>query len=270
MLRQRIITVVVLLLILLGPLFIFPQQTSSLILVVLFALFGGVACFEWARLVRIPVRLAWGVGGVCFFLSLVVVFTSVGIYLQHSVWFALSVGVSLWWLTVALMLSNVWINRLTLLCGLIWLVTGLIFIQKMAEFNYITLFTALLFVWIADSSAYFIGKLLGRHKLAPQISPGKTWEGFVGGLVCVLLFHFLTAQYMPNSISFFLEARWRAISYLWVVFIFLFSVGGDLLESKLKRSVGVKDSGSILPGHGGAFDRIDALLPAMAFLSLII
>jgi len=111
-------------------------------------------------------------------------------------------------------------------------------------------------VWGADSGAYFAGRRWGRHKLAPRISPGKTWEGVAGGLGVVAILMMLAAWAMDydwlNSLSFVLLGIVTA----------LFSIVGDLLESLMKRCRGVKDSGHLLPGHGGILDRIDSLTAA--------
>jgi len=117
----------------------------------------------------------------------------------------------------------------------------------------------ILAVSIADSAAYFAGTKFGKRKLAPSISPGKTWEGVVGALVAVSIYGFILCQITHQSLWF--------IVVLWALTIL--SVEGDLLESFFKRQAEVKDSGTILPGHGGVLDRIDGLtssLPLMTFL----
>jgi len=113
-------------------------------------------------------------------------------------------------------------------------------------------------VWISDSAAYFVGRRFGRHKLAPSISPGKTWEGVVGALIAVALYALAWAALgMPGN-------RWLGgplgAAPLAAVLVGLAVVGiiGDLFESLIKRQAGVKDSGTLLPGHGGILDRIDA------------
>ena len=121
-------------------------------------------------------------------------------------------------------------------------------------------------VWMADSCAYFAGKAFGRHKLAPQISPGKTIEGVAGGVVGTVLFAGLFCYFAP----FFAPGD----RIIWVVLAFfaaLISVVGDLYESRLKRVAGFKDSGNLLPGHGGMLDRIDGLLAAAPiFVTLLL
>jgi phosphatidate cytidylyltransferase len=114
----------------------------------------------------------------------------------------------------------------------------------------------LLMIWIADTGAYFAGRKFGRHKLSPKVSPGKSWEGVIGGLIGVAVFGwFLTVlDYFQTVNPLFLS--------LLSMFVALISVGGDLFESRIKRQRGVKDSGKILPGHGGIYDRIDSVIAA--------
>ena len=105
----------------------------------------------------------------------------------------------------------------------------------------------------ADTGAYYVGKAFGKHKLAPKISPGKTWEGVAGGVVAALLLatlsHFWFFQNLPLKLALLLAALMTALGII-----------GDLTESALKRSVGTKDAANILPGHGGVLDRLDSLL----------
>lgn len=113
-------------------------------------------------------------------------------------------------------------------------------------------------VWIADSTAYFAGRRFGKHKLAPQISPGKTWEGVLGAWLGVSLYGVILCYSL--SLSY-----WTIVGLLGITVL---SIMGDLLESLVKRQAGVKDSGSLLPGHGGVLDRIDGLtstLPLVMF-----
>lgn len=111
-------------------------------------------------------------------------------------------------------------------------------------------------VWLADSGAYFAGRALGRHKLAPVVSPGKTWEGVMGGVVAGMLFAVILAWIHSSSTG------WTVSVAVIALVTILFSVVGDLLESLMKRQSGIKDSSSLIPGHGGIFDRIDSLVAA--------
>ncbi len=133
------------------------------------------------------------------------------------------------------------------------LVAPLIVLPILQNQNVSILLLLLFIVWGADSFAYFSGKAFGRHKLAPNLSGGKTIEGVIGGLVGVLL---ITGVWM----YFYNESNWGFLLLALVTGIF--SVVGDLYESIYKREAGVKDSGNVLPGHGGILDRIDGLLAA--------
>ena len=132
-------------------------------------------------------------------------------------------------------------------------------------------------VWLADIGAYFSGRAFGRRKLAPRVSPGKTWEGVAGGAVlCIgtaLVVARAGAGAAEGSLPLFstVVAQHLGLIGMAVVLMLLvlLSVMGDLYESLLKRHAGVKDSGTCLPGHGGMFDRIDALVPTMPLCLLI-
>lgn len=126
---------------------------------------------------------------------------------------------------------------------------------------------ALLIVWVTDSGAYLIGRKIGKNKLAPHISPNKTWEGSLGGS--------LSAVVIVGAYLYFVQAAFPYSFSTMLLWTLVFSVGGqlgDLIESAFKRHYGVKDSGKILPGHGGILDRFDSLLfvlPLMHFAGLI-
>jgi phosphatidate cytidylyltransferase len=106
-------------------------------------------------------------------------------------------------------------------------------------------------IWSSDTFAYLVGKFFGKHKMAPKISPKKTWEGYIGGVVLTLVLSYFVEQYQPQ-----LRGNWMVVGFL----IAAFAPLGDLIESQLKRNFGVKDSGNIIPGHGGVLDRLDSFL----------
>jgi len=134
------------------------------------------------------------------------------------------------------------------------------------------LLSVMALVWVADSAAYFFGKAFGRHKLAPVISPGKSWEGAIGGWLCVLLFGVMCTQVsflsftFPNALKHALD--WSGF-FLLLTLLTAVGVIGDLIESQLKRRAKVKDSSHLLPGHGGVLDRIDSLIFFMPMANLI-
>ena len=120
-------------------------------------------------------------------------------------------------------------------------------------------FALLLVVWGADAGAYFTGRAVGHHKLAPQLSPGKTWEGFLGGLLLAAVAVVLASMWSPIPVQVLVPLA---------VVTAAFSVVGDLAESRLKRGAAVKDSGHLIPGHGGVLDRIDSLSAAAPVFAL--
>jgi phosphatidate cytidylyltransferase len=115
-------------------------------------------------------------------------------------------------------------------------------------------------IWTNDTFAYIVGKSLGKHKLLERISPKKTIEGFIGGLVFTMLASYLLSCFF----TFFSASTWIITG----IFVGLFGTIGDLIESKFKRSAGVKDSGKIMPGHGGILDRLDSVIFVVPFLYL--
>jgi len=130
------------------------------------------------------------------------------------------------------------------------------------RYTYLIPLSVFVFLWMNDTGAYLCGSLLGKHKLFPRISPGKSWEGSIGGGILVMaiavLIWYLTEQYGVNELS--LNAfEWVGLGLTVVVF----GTWGDLIESLLKRTLGIKDSGTILPGHGGMLDRFDSSLLAI-------
>ncbi|MGZ9059385.1 MAG: phosphatidate cytidylyltransferase, partial [Burkholderiaceae bacterium] len=134
------------------------------------------------------------------------------------------------------------------------------------------LLSVLLIVWIADTAAYFAGRAFGRKKLAPHISPGKTWAGVVGAVVAVTLIALAVWQFAPAA-RMYSNDLFAAVGPVWALLLLAVLVGisvvGDLFESLLKRQAGVKDSGQLLPGHGGVLDRVDAMVPVLPSAAVI-
>ena len=119
-------------------------------------------------------------------------------------------------------------------------------------------------VWAADSGAYFAGRALGKHKLAPKVSPGKTWEGVIGGVLTAAVLAFLFIHFAGDSL--FTRGNIQSLTALSAATVAI-SVLGDLTESMFKREAGIKDSSNLIPGHGGVLDRIDSLTAAVPFFS---
>jgi phosphatidate cytidylyltransferase len=148
------------------------------------------------------------------------------------------------------------------------------FVAMLALFQRSTLylFSVLAIVWIADIGAYFSGKAFGKRKLAPSISPGKSWEGVVGGWLAVLLLATVSTRIpeLHDTFAVKLQLAWGWVGFIAALSVIVAaSVVGDLFESQLKRRIAMKDSSNLLPGHGGVLDRIDALIPVLPLAVLI-
>lgn len=227
------------------------------------ALFLTGGAWEWAGLFKLstPVRTGYAAAT----LVLAFVFANLGIAGSALAYLP---SLFLW-----VMLVPVWLWRGWELPGAVvglalgWLLllpTLLALIHLRAESPWLVLVAAALAI-VADSAAYFAGRRFGRHKLAPAISPGKTREGALGGAVAVLAYAGIVATTSGHALSLALLAAFLAL--------FALSVLGDLFESWLKRRAGIKDSGNLLPGHGGVLDRIDsqlAVLPVAALLWILL
>ena len=261
MLKQRILTALVLAPVALWGVFFLPLAGFGLFIAAIIML----GAWEWANLsgykgtvVQQAYTVAVGAGCV------------LSLWLPAIVVLALA---ALWWV-VALVLvkqypasTKVLQNRQgKLIMGLFTLIPawlGLYELKQMPHANW-TIVTLLVMVWAADIGAYFVGKRFGKIKLIERVSPKKTLEGLVGGVLCSILITTLIT--LSGSVSLF-----HGISLLFLTILtVLFSVLGDLWESVLKRECGVKDSGSILPGHGGILDRIDSLTAAIPIFTLYV
>jgi phosphatidate cytidylyltransferase len=165
-----------------------------------------------------------------------------------------------------------------LILGVLLICTTWLAVSQLRQIGINLLLSTLLLVWAADICAYAAGRLFGgklfggfanQGKLAVTISPGKTWEGVLGGFIGVSLMAvfwlWLDQKCAPDSLSLYtlLQARFGWFMLLALVFLTMLAVVGDLIESLVKRSAGVKDSSGLLPGHGGVLDRVDALLPVL-------
>ncbi|KAA6350745.1 Phosphatidate cytidylyltransferase [termite gut metagenome] len=129
-------------------------------------------------------------------------------------------------------------------------------ITNTVGYNSMLPLSVFIFIWLSDTGAYCIGSLIGKHKLFERISPKKSWEGFIGGSVLAIASSFVFAYFFPEMLSII---KWAGLALTVVVF----GTWGDLIESLLKRQLGIKNSGNILPGHGGMLDRFDSILLAI-------
>lgn len=269
MLKTRFATAVVLLTVFLSALFYFPAVYWAVLMLALIAV-GG---WEWAKLASFAKIGRWTfvvglllIGGV----MLVAMMTFDGttrltwVQVYSPAW--LLVAIVFWLVCVPLWLARGWRLSapwlLALVGGVVLIPVWLALVGLRAQSPLLLLGT-IGCVWVADSAAYFAGRRFGRSRLAPAISPGKTWEGALGALLGVTLYGVLLSSVAQLS--------YWIIPGLWLITVF--SIEGDLFESWMKRQSGVKDSGYLFPGHGGVLDRIDALtsaLPVAAFVLLFL
>ncbi len=154
--------------------------------------------------------------------------------------------------------------------GQMWIVLPLcvLFLQWIPQ-NAAQVLGFFILIWMADTAAYVVGSLIGKHKLAEKISPGKTWEGFIGSCVITVATAWILSLFTYFQATGFSLWQWIVVALLTEVFGLL----GDLVESLFKRKAGVKDSGNIIPGHGGVLDRLDSILfatlPVFAFCLVV-
>jgi len=272
MLGTRILTAAVLVPLTLAALFFLDAEGWGIVTLLVVV----IAATEWASLAGWPQR-AWVLfaGGV-FLLGCGLLFTRGGGFAPQAGWpdavlLTLCGAATGFWLLVApFWLAARWRVgsgiALALLGALVLLATWVAVVQLQARSPWLLLaFMAV--VWIADTAAYFAGRAFGRHKLAPSISPGKTWEGVYGAMLATAVYAVLLLRFASDRTG--LSAAAIAAWVAGLLALTALSIVGDLFESLLKRQRGVKDSGKLLPGHGGVLDRIDALLAAMPAAALI-
>lgn len=256
----RVITALVLLPLTLAAVFYLPADSFALLLGIAML----IGAWEWGAFMQVATaaRLAFVLVNAAGFAVLWQV------HQQIDILYAVLMVALLWWLA-----ALVWITRYPrglpeeatrrLLKGVTGLLTlqpafvALGHLQSMDDNGPLRLLSLLVIIWAADTGAYFFGRSLGKHKLAPNVSPGKTWEGALGGQLCAALMSLVGGWYV-----FELAGAAMAGFVVLGMLVAAVSVVGDLSESMLKRHAGVKDSGTIFPGHGGMMDRIDSLTAA--------
>jgi phosphatidate cytidylyltransferase len=249
---RRVGTAAVLLAILFAALFLLPRAGVA----ALMALIIGIGGYEWARLCGAPPALArvYGAAIVLSMVALLYAELARPAFVAASVFWIVAVPA---WLAVGVTPRH---QALLIGAGFLVLVPPAL---AMVVLDPGVALLVLAVAWIADTAAYFAGRRWGRRKLAPTISPGKTWEGAVGGLIGGAAYAMILSILLAQATR--MAAFLGAAALLVVV-----SIVGDLFESAAKRQAGVKDSGTILPGHGGMLDRIDsatAVLPVAAVLA---
>lgn len=273
-LGRRIVTAVVLLAFLLPALFA-PWGWPFAALTLLFVAAAG---WEWGRLNGLPGAPAIGLGALTAALALLFVRAQ-----QPELACRACEAGSLGWLVAGLLALRVgpagWMRlprALRVAAGPVLLAVAWLGLVRAHAAGVVFLLSVMCLVWVADIAAYAGGKALGRHKLAPTISPGKTWEGALSGVAGVLL---LAAAWWavdrqfdlgtPGLSTRLVDSFGVAGAAVALVVLAAASVLGDLVESLVKRAAGAKDSSGLLPGHGGVLDRIDALLPVFPLVAAL-
>ncbi len=270
MLKQRVITALVLAIIFIAALFGLPAGY--------FSFFVGaivlIGAWEWACLAGFPAR--WQRALYALFILVVLLLASFYLgfegeaspNLDADAIRELLIAGCIWWAIALLLVQGypssalLWGHKiLRLLMGLLVLIptwVALVYVRQQEAGAWLVLLLMLI-VAMADSGGYFAGKRFGKHKLASAVSPGKTWEGFAGGFIANCVLALILSLTLELSLLLMLVI---------VVPTSLVSVLGDLLESMLKRHAGIKDSGTILPGHGGILDRVDGVTAAAPVFAL--
>ncbi|WGE36465.1 phosphatidate cytidylyltransferase [Actinobacillus genomosp. 1] len=282
MLKERVLSAIVMVIAVLTGIFLL----SPLPLTIILAAIITAAMWEWAQFAGFKRSLPRAVVAfvtVCLFILLIFANTN---YIRAARFLTDETAPLLfisciWWL-IALVLvvtyprsANVWAKSVSakFIFGFCTLIP--FFIAALAlRFNnyavdefqgtYLLLYVCLL-VWGADSGAYFFGRAFGKHKLAPKVSPGKSWEGAIGGLMTSCVIAFLFLEFAPNNVF---GRELATVPFILVsVATVAISVLGDLAESMFKRQANIKDSSNLIPGHGGILDRIDSLTAAIPFFA---
>lgn len=262
MLKQRIVTALILVFALGGVLFFMPGDYVWIVVAGIVAL----AAWEWAGLMGLVAgaRIAYGT----------LLFVACVIFHQYLYQWATVVlcSAAVFWLTlVPFWLRSQW--RLAdhrvpgLLIGIVLLLSTWLAFCLIQSRSSILLIAVMAIVWVADVAAYFAGRRFGRRKLAPSISPGKTWEGVFGAVLGVCLYGALVINFSSIGDSW---EQGIVATFLLLLALTAVSVIGDLFESMLKRQAQIKDSSNLLPGHGGVLDRIDSLISTLPIAALIV
>lgn len=269
-LARRVATALLLVSLVLAAVFTLPPEGWALAVLVVALL----AALEWARLCALAPAATLVFVLAIALVALVLLFAPAAGFARGFpdavVYVACGTAAAFWLLVAPRWLAAGWpaAGYAGATAGVIVLVAAWVALVNLQVRSPWLVLAAMAVVWIADIAAYFAGQRFGKRKLAPAISPGKTWEGVWGALAAVAAYALLVWALAPSAI---VPTTGPVAVLAFVVFLTLLaavSVVGDLFESLLKRQAGVKDSGALLPGHGGVLDRVDALLAAMPLAAL--
>ncbi|MBY0578663.1 MAG: phosphatidate cytidylyltransferase [Burkholderiales bacterium] len=261
MLKARILTAIVLIPLFLGALFTLSDEMwTGLTLAVTM-----VACWEWGKLAGFPKALVHAYSPMTFILSLFFLWL---IHMDAArILYFYGASAFFWLMLAPSWLAFGWHVRnpvIMVLVGWVILIPTWLALIDLRLHGAGLLLGIMAVVWIADTAAYFTGRTYGAHKLAPMISPGKSWEGVAGAGAAVAIYAGILI-FLADTASLGIAPFWLILSAL---VLMGFSIIGDLFESAVKRNAGLKDSGNILPGHGGILDRIDSLTAALPLAAL--
>ena len=253
MLKARVITALFLVAGFLAVLFLLPPHAAGIV----FALVAALAGWEWVGLMQGSAKGRIVFAALVFGLCLL-------FWTSPDQGFPLLWGLAaLFWLAFApLWMKWQWSAACATL-GLVILLPTWAALVSLHGRSPLLLLAVMALVWVADISAYFTGRAFGKHKLAPSISPGKTWEGVAGAVVGVLVYGMVVAPFLPV-----VQNLDRVVLAGCLLLLTALSVMGDLFESMAKRQAGMKDSSQLLPGHGGILDRIDSQTSTLPLVAL--
>lgn len=280
MLKQRVISAIILIAIVCAALFLFSPFYFALALGAVMTL--GI--WEWTQFAQVKNKF-WrvvvaGLAGAVLFLWILseANYLNAGRVFEHYAEPILLSAVVWWIVALGFVLSypnsaKLWTKSVILqgVFAIVTLVPFIVGVLRLRLDGYVTnpyhglmlLFYVFILVWAADSGAYFAGRKFGKHKLAPKVSPGKTWQGVLGGLITAGVLAGIFMQVAPQDLFNVPTVPFIALSVATVAI----SVLGDLTESMFKRESGIKDSSNLIPGHGGILDRIDSLTAAVPFFA---
>lgn len=268
MLKQRIITALILAPIMIGGIFYLPVPEFMVFIGAIVTL----GAWEWANLSGVTDKL----GRVAYAGLIAGLLVGLHLFDLEQEADILYVALAWWVLAFVLVITHpklisIWGNSIMrLIMGVVILVPmwiGFVQIKSYPFSDYLILFVMFM-VWGADVGAYFAGRTFGKRKLAPNVSPGKTWEGVYGGMATTLLIAVGAGFYLQNKTYLDLSVEQWVTLFAITLIVTAVSVVGDLVESMVKRHRGIKDSSNLLPGHGGVMDRIDSMTAALPVFAL--
>ena len=252
MLKTRVLTSVISLLLLGVILFVVPPRVTELVIGLLIL----AGAWEWSGFLGVKSSMVRAL-----YVVLIALLCAVPYLVADAAMVILQIGFTWWFVAFvwAMLFPTPIPAVIRWICGALVLVPLFTALVMLFQEGPLYLLFALLIVWAADAGAYFAGKRFGRVKLAPSISPGKTWEGVIGGLTVVIALAFAVGKWADVSV---------AVLVPFCLAVGGISIVGDLTVSMFKRTAGVKDSGRLFPGHGGVLDRVDSVAAAAPLFTL--